>query len=103
MRNGGNLRGLYVSGWWLLYEKPEYHVFGKASPLSTDNEAMKPIVDPTTVVNISPETQSHFPMPDKVVITYFDRQNLNGHNRNFIESDNEGLIEAMRELVDRKN
>jgi hypothetical protein len=70
MRNGGNLRGLYVSGWWLLYEKPEYHDFGKASPLSTDIEAMKPIVDPTTVVNISPETQSHFPMPDKVVITY---------------------------------
>jgi hypothetical protein len=69
----------------------------------TDIKAMKPIVDPTTVVSISPKTQGHFPMPDKVVITYIDRQN--GHNRNSIESDNdnEGLIEAMRELVDRKN
>jgi hypothetical protein len=71
----------------------ECHDFGKASPLSTDIEAMKPIVDPTTVVYISPQNQSHFTMPDKVVITYIDRQN--GHNRNFLESDNEGLIEAM--------
>jgi hypothetical protein len=102
--------GLHVGGWWAPLREAmwkfagvdaEYHDFGKASPLSTDIEAMKPIVDPTTVVNTSPESQSHLPMPEKVVITYIDRQN--GHNRNFISADNEGLVEAMQELVDRKN
>jgi hypothetical protein len=72
-----------VSGWWAPLREAmwrfagvdaEYLDFGKASPISTDIEAMKPIVDSTTVVNISPETQNHLPMPEKVIITYIDRQ-----------------------------
>ena len=111
MRNKGKLRGLYVGGWWAPLREAmwkfagadmEYHDFGKASSsLSTDIEAMKPIVDPTTVINISPESQSYLSIPEKVVITYVDRQNA--HSRNFIGSDNEGLIEGMQDLVDKKN
>ena len=113
MRNKGKLRGLYVGGWWAPLREAmwkfagadmEYHDFGKASSSSpsTDIEAMKPIVDPTTTVaNTSPETQSYLPMPEKVVITYIDRQTA--HSRNLIRSDNEGLIEAMQDLVDKKN
>jgi hypothetical protein len=111
MRIRGKLRGLYVGGWWAPLREAmwrfagadvEYHDFGKPSSLlSVDLEAMKPTVDPTTVVNNSPEAQSYLPLPDKIVITYIDRQS--GHNRNLIASDHLELIEALHELVDRKN
>ena len=110
MRNNGKLMGLYVGAWWAPLRESmwkfagvdvKYHDFGKASSLSADLEAMKPIIDPTTVANISPEAQGYLPMPDRVVITLIDRQN--GHNRNLIESDNVGLIQALQELVDKKN
>ena len=110
MRIRGKLRGLYVGGWWAPLREAmwrfagadvEYHDFGKASSVSVDLEAMKPTVDPNTVVNISPEAQSYLPMPDKVVVTYIDRQT--GSQRNLVESDHSGLIQAMQELVDRKN
>jgi hypothetical protein len=108
MRIRGKLNGLYVGGWWAPLREAmwrfagadaEYHDFG--TPSSVDLEAMKPTVDPTTVVNISPEAQSYLPMPDKIVVTYIDRQTA--HLRNFIEADHLGLIEAMQELVDKKN
>jgi hypothetical protein len=109
MRIRGKLRGLYVGGWWAPLREAmwkfagadvEYHDFGKASTLSVDLEAMKPTADPTTVVNVSPEAQSYLPMPDKIVVTYIDRQSA--YSRNFIEADHLGLIQAMHELVDRK-
>lgn len=110
MRNRGKLRGLYVGAWWAPLREAmwrfagadiEYHNFEKPSSLSGDLEAVSPIVDPTTVVDVSPETQSYLLMPDKIVITLIDRQNA--YSRNLVESDNEGLIQAMHELVDKKN
>ena len=110
MRNSGKLRGLHVGAWWAPLREAmwkfagadvEYHDFEKASSLSGDIEAMQPIVDSTNAVDVGPETQSYLPMPDKIVITLIDRQGA--HSRNLIESDNEGLIQAMHELVDKKN
>lgn len=110
MRKRGKLRGLYVGGWWAPLREAmwkfagadiEYHDFGKASTVSVDLEAKKPTLDSNTVVDTSPEAQSYLPMPDKIVITYIDRQSA--HSRNFIEADNAQLILAMHELVERKN
>ena len=110
MRIRGKLRGLYVGGWWAPLREAmwrfagadvEYHDFEKVSSSPVDLEAMKPAADTITVVNTSPEAQSYLPMPDRIVITYIDRQNAN--QRNFVESDHLGLIQAMQELVDRKN
>jgi hypothetical protein len=110
MRNRGKLRGLHVGAWWAPLREAmwrfagadvEYHDFEKASSMPADLEAMTPILDSTTVADVSPEAQSYLPMPDKIVITLIDRQS--GHSRNFVESDNEELIQAMHELVDKKN
>ena len=110
MRNNGKLRGIHVGGWWAPLREAmwrfagadvEYHDFEKASSSPANLDAMNPIVDPSAVVNVSPEAQAYLPMPNKVVITYIDRQSA--HSRNLVEADNVGLIEAMQELVNKKN
>lgn len=110
MRNRGKLRGLYVGGWWAPLREAmwkfagvdvEFHNLENAPSSEADLEALKPNVDPTTVVNVSPEAQSYLPMPEKIVLTYIDRQTA--HSRNLIESHHLGLIQAIQELVDKKN
>jgi len=110
MRIRGKLRGLYVGGWWAPLREAmwkfagadvEFHDLGNAPLSHVDLEALKPNVDLTTVVNVSPEAQSYLPLPEKIVLTFIDRQTA--HSRNLIESDHSGLIQAIQELVDRKN
>ena len=110
MRVKGKLRGLYVGGWWAPLREAmwkfadagvEFHNLENAPLSPVHLESLESSVDPGTVVNVSPEAQSSLPMPERIVLTYIDRQSA--HNRNLIDSDNLGLIEAIQELVDRKN
>jgi hypothetical protein len=110
MRLKGKLKGFYVGGWWAPLREAmwkfagadiEFHDLENAPSSPVDLKPLKSNVDPTTVVNFSPEAQSYLPMPEKIVLTYIDRQTA--HSRNLIESDHSGLILAIQELVDRKN
>ncbi|KAF8809914.1 hypothetical protein BYT27DRAFT_7232134 [Phlegmacium glaucopus] len=112
MRLNGKLSGLHVGGWWAPLREAmwrfagadvEFHNLGNVSSSSVNLEAMESNVDSSdpTIVNISPEAQKQLPMPQKVVLTYVDRQTA--HSRNLIEADNSGLIQSVKELVDRKN
>ena len=110
MRVKGKLRGLYVGGWWAPLREAmwkfagadaEFHNLENAPLSSVHLEPLESNVDPGTDADVSPEAQSSLPMPERIVLTYIDRQGA--HNRNLIDSDNLGLIEAIQGLVDRKN
>lgn len=110
MRLKGKLRGFHVGGWWAPLREAmwkfagadiEFHDLENVPSSPVELKLLKSNVDPTTVVNFSPEAQSYLPMPEKIVLTYIDRQTA--HSRNLIESDHSGLILAIQELVDRKN
>lgn len=111
MRLQGKLRGLHTGGWWAPLREAmwkfagadvEFHDFGNASS-SVNLEPMELKTDSSdaTIVNVSPEAQKQLPLPQKIVLTYIDRQRA--HSRNLIASDQLGLILAIQELVNRKN
>lgn len=110
MRLKGKLRGLHVSGWWAPLREAmwrfagadvEFHDFGNAT--SSSSVAMDSNMDSSdaTIVNISPEAQKQLPMPQKIILTYINRQTAK--SRNLIEANNSALIQAIEELVDKKN
>lgn len=79
----------------------EFHDFGNAT--SSSSVAMGSNMDSSdaTIVNISPEAQKQLPMPQKIILTYINRQTAK--SRNLIEANNSALIQAIEELVDKKN
>lgn len=112
MRLKGKLKGLHVGGWWAPLREAmwkfagadaEFHNLGSSA---LDLQSIQPNIDSDTttaaaVEDISPEAQNQLPMPEKIVLTYIDRQGA--HLRNFVDSDLTGLIQAIEELVARKN
>ena len=110
MRLKRKLKGLHIGGWWAPLREAmckfasidvEFHDSGNVSSSSVDLKAHVDPSDSTPIVNISPEAQNQFPIPSKIVLTYIDRQTAN--SRNLVGSDHSGLIEAIQELIDRKN
>ncbi|KAK0438506.1 uncharacterized protein EV420DRAFT_1209337 [Desarmillaria tabescens] len=80
MRRHGLLMGIRVGGWWEPVRAAVLKFAG--APVSRSGIREKP-------------------MPERVVITYISRQG--GHRRKLIEEDHDGMVEALEELVQRKN
>lgn len=109
MRIQGKLRGLHIGGWWAPVREAMWNFAGaevddpSSSSESDEPKTINSNVDSSTptVPNINPEAQKQLALPQKIVITYIDRQKA--PSRNLVESDHSGLIEAIQELVVRKN
>lgn len=80
MRRHGLLMGVRVGGWWEPVRSAVLKFAG--APVSRSGMREKP-------------------MPERVVITYISRQG--GDRRKLVEADHDGVVEALEELVQRKN
>ncbi|KAF8913029.1 hypothetical protein CPB84DRAFT_1811992 [Gymnopilus junonius] len=125
MRLKGKLRGLHVGGWWAPLREAMWRFAGAEEAISSllptrSSEQEKPqnvmhfmsenpevlgITDSTLaqseVVDVGDEYQKVLPMPNKIVINYISRQS--SHHRKLIGEDHEGMVQALEELVARKN
>ncbi|KAK0487156.1 hypothetical protein IW261DRAFT_594810 [Armillaria novae-zelandiae] len=80
MRRHALLMGVRVGGWW---------------------EPVRSAVLRFAGAPVSRSTMREKPMPERVVITYISRQG--GQRRRLVDEDHDGMVDALEELVQRKN
>ncbi|RXW20358.1 hypothetical protein EST38_g5493 [Candolleomyces aberdarensis] len=117
MRKVGKLRGIHVGGWWAPIREAVWKFAGVSAHGGVlDGSQIAFSVDQTKVdgadkkatttttrepVDVGEEFQAALPMPSEVVITYISRQSA--RNRKLVKEDHEAMVEAVNELVKRKN
>ncbi|KAH9476733.1 hypothetical protein JR316_0010648 [Psilocybe cubensis] len=120
MRRKARLRGLHVGGWWAPLREAVWRFAGAEEgieqlalapvkeggvmPFMTreaEVRGMDTFIHPNDIVNVDSKHQKMLPLPDKIVISYISRQSA--RNRKLIQEDHDGLVKAIRELVERKN
>ncbi|PPQ64507.1 hypothetical protein CVT26_002046 [Gymnopilus dilepis] len=126
MRLQGKLRGLHVGGWWAPLREAMWRFAGADEgihPLIAQDSSLQDAVgervmhfmseNPDVIgikdnavpksdaVDVDDEPQNLLPLPNKIVISYISRQS--SHHRKLIKEDHEGMVQALHELVARKN
>ncbi|KDR78102.1 hypothetical protein GALMADRAFT_138246 [Galerina marginata CBS 339.88] len=75
--------------------------FMSDNPVIVGLDDKGPTMRRSKIVDVGNEYQKKLPMPDKVVISYISRQSA--RNRKLIPEDHDGMVQALWELVRRKN
>ncbi|KAJ2925857.1 hypothetical protein H1R20_g11236, partial [Candolleomyces eurysporus] len=112
MRKAGKLRGIHVGGWWAPIREAVWKFAGVSAhggvldgsqiAFSVDQTKVDGAADKTgEPVDVGEEFQAALPMPSEVVITYISRQSA--RNRKLVKEDHDAMVEAVNELVKRKN
>ena len=123
MRVKGKLRGLHVGGWWQPIRESMWRFAGadvvskKISSSQTQRDSHQtrfqvpstevvgidtPLPqDISKIVNVDSANQMTLALPEKIVISYISRQSAN--NRKLVKENHEELVQALNELVERKN
>ena len=120
MRLKNKLMGIHVGGWWAPIREALWRFAGAEEGLRDLNKPIRlqeespylksdipPVIGVDAPEGILPPVNVHsrfqlvLQPPEKIVISYISRQRA--FHRKLIQEDHYGLIEALMELVERKN
>jgi len=118
MRLRGKLMGIHIGGWWAPIREAMWRFSGSEAGLKKLDGASKheipylasvvpevidaPVpADESKIVDVDKEHQKILHQPEKIVISYISRQR--GRRRKLIKEDHDGLVQALNDLVERKN
>ena len=118
MRVRGKLMGIHIGGWWAPIREAMWRFSGSEAGLKKLDDPSEhelpylasvipdvidaPVpADESKIVDVDKKYQKMLPQPEKVVISYISRQG--GRRRKLIKEDHDSLVQALEDLVERKN
>ena len=110
--------GIHIGGWWAPIREAMWRFSGSEAGLKklddpSEHElpylaSVVPEVidapvpeDKSKIIDVDMKYQKMLPQPERIVISYISRQA--GKRRKLIQEDHDGLLQALKDLVERKN